>query len=96
MAFEDGYLNLDGILSSTRSYAPETMIMGRREFEDVTFAMGKPQEKITYYENDNSWNFELAEFIEAVRGLAPMNQGTSKDAYEVMKLIDAVYGNSCI
>ena len=43
MCFEEGYINLDGILSGTRSYAPEKLVVGRREFEDITFAMGKPR-----------------------------------------------------
>ena len=94
MAFEDGYINLDGILSSTRSYAPETMIIGKREFEDVTFAMGKPQENITYYENDKSWDFELTEFMDAVKGQSSIKHGTSTDAYEVMKLTDTVYSKA--
>lgn len=94
MAFEHGYINLDGILSSTRSYAPETLTVGRREFEDVTFAMGKPKELITYYEYDKSWDFELAEFIDAVHGDAKILNGTSNDAYQIMKLTDYVYANS--
>ena len=93
MAFENGYINLDGILSSTRSYAPETMIIGKREFEDVTFAMGKPKESITYYEYDNSWELELKEFIDAVNGEAVINNGTSNDALEIMKLIDFIYNS---
>lgn len=94
MAFEEGYINLDGILTSTRSYAPETLVVGRREFEDVTFAMGKPKESITYFENDKSWDFELAEFIAAVRGEAKIANGTSRDALEIMKLTDHVYGQA--
>ena len=94
MAFEDGYINLDGILSSTRSYAPETLIVGRREFEDITFAMGKPKESITYFEYDKSWELELAEFVDAIKGIAPVANGTSQDAYEIMKIIDHVYNNS--
>jgi predicted dehydrogenase len=96
MAFEHGYINLDGILSSTRSYAPETLILGRREFEDVTFAMGKPKESITYFENDKSWDFELGEFIAAIRGEGKIVNGTSQDAYEIMKLTDHVYNNSIV
>lgn len=96
MAFENGYMNLDGILSSTRSYAPETLIVGRREFEDITFAMGKPRESITYYENDLSWDFELEEFIDAVRGNSPISNGTSQDAVEIMKITDYIYNNSPI
>ncbi len=93
MAFENGYINLDGILSSTRSYAPETMIIGKREFEDITFAMGKPKESITYYEYDNSWELELKEFIDAVNGKSVINNGTSEDALEIMMLTDFVYKN---
>lgn len=91
MTFEDGYINLDGILSSTRSYAPETLIVGRREFEDVTFAMGKPKESITYFEYDHSWEFELAEFLDAIDGKSAILNGNSQDAYEIMKLTDDVY-----
>jgi predicted dehydrogenase len=93
IAFENGYINLDGILSSTRSYAPETMIIGRREFEDVTFAMGKPKESVTYYEYDDSWKLELSEFIGAIYGIAPVINGASNDALEIMKLIDNIYKN---
>mgnify|MGYP005644048245 FL=1 len=96
MMFENGYINLDGILSSTRSYAPEIMIIGKREFEDVTFAMGKPKESITYYEYDKSWDLELKEFIDAVHGKSIVGNGTSEDALEIMKLTDFVYANSRI
>jgi len=91
MAFEDGYVNLDGILSTTRSYAPETLIVGRREFEDITFAMGKPKETITYFENDLSWNFELAEFINAILNRKSIANGTSNDALQIMKLVTETY-----
>ena len=91
MTFEDGYLNLDGILSATRSYAPETLVYGRREFEDVTFAMGKPKESIVYFESDKSWNLELLEFISAIRGGEKVANGSSKDAMEIMNLTDSIY-----
>jgi predicted dehydrogenase len=94
MAFEDGYINLDGILSSTRSYAPEKLIVGHREFEDVTFAMGKPKELTTYYEYDRSWEFELDEFVNAIKGRMPLINGTSQDAYEIMKLTDHIYSKN--
>jgi len=96
MTFEDGYINLDGILSGTKSYTPETMVVGRREFEDVTFAMGKPQESTTYFEYDKSWDFELSEFVDALRTVSPIKNGTSKDALEIMKITDSVYKNSDI
>jgi predicted dehydrogenase len=93
MTFENGYINLDGILSSSRSYTPETMTLGMREFEDITFAMGKPKETTTYYEYDESWNYELNEFIDAINEVSKVKNGTSQDALEIMKLIDSIYLN---
>jgi|TARA_B110000008_G_C16942190_1_gene552944 predicted dehydrogenase len=94
MTFENGYINLDGILSTTRSYAPEKMVIGMREFEDITFAMGKPKESTTYYEYDNSWDLELTEFLDAISGKSNINNGSSRDALEIMKIADFVYTNS--
>ncbi|WP_108869574.1 Gfo/Idh/MocA family protein [Aquimarina aquimarini] len=94
MCFEEGYINLDGILSNTRSYAPEKLVVGRREFEDITFAMGKPKENITWFENDNSWTLEVEEFIDAVLGKSEIKNGTSKDALETLSLVEEIYKKS--
>lgn len=94
MCFEEGYLNLDGILSGTRSYAPEKLVIGRREFEDVTFAMGKPKESIVSFENDHSWNLEIEEFINAINGNGEILHGTLQDAFETLSLVQRVYDNS--
>ena len=91
MTFENGYLNLDGILSATRSYTPETLVIGRREFEDITFAMGKPKETIINFEYDKSWDFELTEFINAIYKNGLIVNGTSADAYAIMKITDDIY-----
>ena len=96
MCFEEGYLNLDGILSGTRSYAPEQLIIGRREFEDITFAMGKPKETIVSFENDDSWKLEIEEFINAINGKGEIVQGTLKDASDTLSLVQRVYDNSHI
>jgi len=94
MCFEQGYINLDGILSGTRSYAPEKLIVGRREFEDITFAMGKPKENTTWFENDDSWKLEVDEFINAILDGSKIEHGTSKDAFETLKLVERIYENS--
>ena len=94
MCFEEGYINLDGILSGTRSYAPEKLITGRREFEDVTFAMGKPKETVVSFENDHSWNLEIDEFFNAVKGIGFIKQGTLQDAYDTLALVQRVYENT--
>jgi predicted dehydrogenase len=94
MCFEEGYINLDGILSGTRSYAPEKLVIGRREFEDITFAMGKPKETSTWFENDDSWKLEVDEFIDAILGKSSIQNGTSEDAFETLRLVERIYENS--
>lgn len=94
MCFEEGYINLDGILSGTRSYAPEKLVMGRREFEDITFAMGKPKETTTWFEYDDSWKIEVEEFVNAILNKSPIINGTSEDAFETLKLVERIYENS--
>ena len=94
MCFEEGYINLDGILSTTRSYAPEKLVFGKREFEDVTFAMGKPKESVIFFENDHSWNLEIEEFFNAVNGNGSIKQGTLDDAYQTLSLVQRVYENT--
>jgi predicted dehydrogenase len=94
LCFEEGYLNLDGILSGTRSYAPESLIIGRREFEDITFAMGKPKETVISFENDHSWSLEVDEFMNAVNGESKISQGTLTDAFETLSLVEKIYEQS--
>jgi predicted dehydrogenase len=94
MTFEEGYINLDGILSGTHSYAPEKLVVGKREFEDITFAMGKPRETVTWFENDDSWILEIKEFLGAVLGNGTIVNGTSQDAYHTLRLVERIYENS--
>jgi len=51
----EGHLTLEGILSSTGSYGPETLIVARRQFEDEAYALGKPRQEIIYFDTDRSW-----------------------------------------
>jgi hypothetical protein len=94
ICFEEGYINLDGILSNSRSYAPETLVTGKREFEDTTYAMGKPKETTTWFENDDSWELELKEFIDAIFKNNEIIHGTSKDAYRALNLVEKIYEKS--
>ena len=91
MCFSNGYLNLDGILSESRSYTPETLTWGLREFEDITFAMGKPAEHCVWFENDDSWKLEIDEFINAILSNSTIENGTFADAHKVLSLIEGIY-----
>ncbi|MCF7825777.1 MAG: Gfo/Idh/MocA family oxidoreductase [Candidatus Marinimicrobia bacterium] len=94
MTFEEGYINLDGLLSATHSYAPEKLIVGMREFEDITFAMGKPKETVTWFEIDNSWKFEIEEFVSAIDNSKKIKNGSSQDGLKVLRLVEDIYQNS--
>lgn len=91
LTFENGYINLDGILSGTRSYAPESLRYGLREFEDITWAMGKPQEHVIWFENDDSWKLEIEEFYSSIVGKGEVLNGTIEDALETLSLVESVY-----
>lgn len=91
LTFENGYINLDGILSGTRSYAPETIKYGLREFEDITWAMGKPQEHTIWFENDHSWQLEIEEFYNSIQGIQEVENGSIHDAVKTLSLVESVY-----
>lgn len=94
IALEDGYINLNGMLSSTRSYGDETLTFARKQFEDTAFAFGKPREEMIYFDRDDSWKLEVDEFISAIKADKPVQNGTTEDALAIMKLIEAVYKSS--
>lgn len=85
-----GYLSVNGILSSTRSYGDETLTIGRRG-SSVGLATGKPREEMMYFDKDPSWRLEVEEFIQCVRDGLPVQHGTSHDALRAMQLVDSIY-----
>ena len=94
MSFENGYINLDGILSGTRSYGDETLSIAKRQFEDDTFAMGKPREEKIFFDTDESWKLELNEFVDCILHNKKAYNGNSEDALKVMELIESIYKQS--
>ncbi|MCK4944378.1 MAG: Gfo/Idh/MocA family oxidoreductase [Candidatus Aminicenantes bacterium] len=94
MCFEDGYINLEGILSSTRSYGDEVLVIARKQFEDSTFAFGKPREERIFFDTDDSWKLELDEFVQSIKSNKPIINGSSSDALNIMKVIEKIYDES--
>lgn len=84
----DGYVIVDGMPSSTRSYRDEWIIQGRRH---TGFAIGNPPEERTFCNTDPSWELELSEFVDCIRSGQPVKHGTSADAYETMRLVFGIY-----
>ena len=63
---ERGYLKLEGLLSKTGSYGRETLVIGKREFEDETEAVGNPSEETIYFDKDLSWELEVSRFVDCI------------------------------
>ena len=88
----DGYIAISGILSGTRSYGRETLVVGRRQFEDQSFAVGNPREEIIYFDSDPSWQDEVDEFADSVLNGRKVVCGSSLDALKALELVYKIYG----
>lgn len=86
----EGYLSVNGILSSTRSYGDETISVARRRFMPG-FADGSPTEETIYFDTDPSWEREVEDFVRAIRLSLPVEMGSSAQALEAMQLVFAIY-----
>jgi len=87
IAFTEGYIELQGILSGTKSYGEERLVIGRRDESDT----GTAKEEVITYLEDNSWRAEIDEFADAIIKKQPIRFGSSQDALETMKLVYKIY-----
>ena len=86
----EGYLCVNGILSSTRSYGDETISVARNRFGPGQ-PIGKPPEEIIYFDTDPSWELEIRDFVDCILNDTPVKSGTSDDALKAMQLVYAIY-----
>jgi predicted dehydrogenase len=87
---DDGYLSVNGILSSTRSYGDETITVARKQL-GRSFALGKPREEVIFFDTDPSWRLEIDDFIDCIANDKPVLNGSSDDALKAMELVYAIY-----
>ncbi len=87
MSFDKGTIMLAGILSGSKSYGSETLTVSRRGDHDY----GNPQERMTTYNQDLSWQREISEFANAIIEGRDIVNGTSKDALETMQTVYRIY-----
>ncbi len=83
----EGYLELQGILSGSKSYGEEKLIIGRRNESDT----GNAREEAVTYLEDNSWRNEIDEFADAIISKKPIQSGNSSDALATMRLVYNIY-----
>jgi len=92
ISLEKGYVNLYGILSSTRSYGQgERLVTARRQFEDEAFSLGNPQENVIYFSQDKSWQREVDDFVDCILNDKDIKIGSSYDAMKAMELVYKIY-----
>ena len=89
-----GYVILDGILSSTMSYAPEKLILGKRVDENNEISMGRPLERIFVYDKDDSYLMEIEEFVNAIKFKSKIKNGTLENSIKVMTLLEDIYSKN--
>lgn len=84
----EGYIELRGILSGSKSYGEEKIIIGKRDDENDN---GQMESKTIQFLEDNSWRDEVNEFADAIIQSKSIESGTSKDALETMRLVFSIY-----
>jgi len=87
IAFTEGYLRLEGILTGSKSYGEEKLIIGRRNESDT----GTAREEVMTYLEDNSWRDEINQFANEIANGLPVKNGSSTDALATMKLVYRIY-----
>lgn len=85
---ERGSLILGGILSGTKSYGAETLTVVQADPDND---QGDPQEQVTRYNKDLSWDAEIAAFADCILNDRPVQSGTSEDALRTMQLVFKIY-----
>jgi len=88
--FDKGALNLGGLLTGTKSYGAETLTVSK---VDHNKDKGSPKEQLTQYNYDPSWEKEINQFAKYILSDRSIEHGTSKDAYNTMKLVYQIYYN---
>lgn len=87
----EGYLTVNGILSGTRSYGRETLVIGKRQFDVPAEMLAHPREEVIHFDEDTSWQQEAAEFADCIISNKPIQIGNSQDAYKTMELVMRIY-----
>ena len=87
ISLANGFIVLRGILSDSKSYGEEELIVGRRDEAHV----GSTREEVTRYIEDNSWQDDVNEFADAILNGKKIIYGNSSDALIAIKIVCRIY-----
>ena len=82
---EKGQINLNGILSGSKSYGDEKIEIIPK------FTKKNQKERLVSFKKDLSWDRETKEFINALKKNQKIKTGNIEDAKRVMNLVDKIY-----
>lgn len=88
ISLTEGYIELSGILSGSKSYGEEKIVIGKRDEESEN---GQMESSTIKFLQDNSWRDEIFEFADAIINDKKIESGSSMDALETMKLVFNIY-----
>ncbi len=91
IGFEQGYIWLDGRVCETGDFAPEVLITGTLKRGDDQRPIANPTEDIRQFRRDESSDMEIAEFLAALDGTAPVRTGTSQQVFDAMNVVQRIY-----
>lgn len=89
----EGYLVLQGFLTGTQTYGRETLVVGRRDWNDSAAARGAPREERYHFDEDHSWEREVVDFVECIERGREITSGSSLDALRAMELVARIYAD---
>ena len=87
----NGYIALNGLLTSTNSYGEETITYYKKDLDGKSGKIGNPTEYTMCFDEDYSWDYEISEFYDAIDKGTPVINGTIEDAVKVMQLVERIY-----
>lgn len=91
-----GYLEINGILSSTRSYGRETLKVACCIREQDGYPMFNPEESLSYYDDDKSWFEEVGEFVDCILRDTAVISGNVDDVVKTMELVQRIYTDAAL
>jgi len=89
--FTDGYMILSGLLTGSRSYGKETLLIAKRQFENELELVGNPMEEEIYFDEDRSWYYEMEDFYKCIIKNLEVKEGSIENAIEAMKVVENIY-----
>lgn len=87
----NGFISLNGLLTSTNSYGEEKITYYRKDLEQKTGGLGKPMEHTMCFNEDFSWDYEMKEFYDGIVNGNEISLGTIGDAINLMKMLENIY-----